>query len=487
MNIAAYCRVSTDSRDQLNSLSMQKTFFEEYAARHSHALVRVYADEGISGTKTKNRAAFLQLLHDARHGDFDAVVVKDISRFARNTVDFLNAIRQLKALGVETIFLTANQTVLGNSEFILTIFGALAQEESANTSKRVKFGKRLNAQKGRVPNLVYGYDKISGDYFTLQVNVYEAEVVRRVYSLYIDGGYGANKIAQILNADGVTTKRGCRWSQNAVSRILTNALYTGKVINGKQEVADFLTGVRRDVDASDWLVVHNEALRIIDDVVYDEAQRILSSRHEAFNVSRERQSNKYLFSTLIRCACCGYSFRRVERVYQSTRVKWVCGGRNAYGAGSCDNAIAIDEHGLIQCIKRYFVNLLKSKDGIMREIQSEFARIVGKHGKSASDTTAKSDRLVRQRQRYVDLYADGVITHEALLDKIGRIDRELDQMQRVDRGDAVDPSIRVTTLDDAVQLDRMNNAQLRRIIDKIIVDKDGAIDAYIKSAEHDTQ
>ena len=102
------------------------------------------------------------------------VGVKDISRFARNTVDFLQSIRTLKALGIETTFLTANMTVLGNSEFVLTIFGALAQEESANTSKRVKFGKKMNAQKGRVPNLVYGYDKTPGDYFHLRVNLQEA-------------------------------------------------------------------------------------------------------------------------------------------------------------------------------------------------------------------------------------------------------------------------------------------------------------------------
>lgn len=108
------------------------------------------------------------------------VIVKDISRFARNTVDFLQSIRQLKALNIETVFLTANQTVLGNSEFVLTIFGALAQEESANTSKRIKFGKKINAEKGRVPNFVYGYDKTNGDYFNLTVNQNEAKIVNEI-------------------------------------------------------------------------------------------------------------------------------------------------------------------------------------------------------------------------------------------------------------------------------------------------------------------
>lgn len=151
MNIAAYCRVSTDKEDQLNSLEAQKEFFSQYTQRTGDNLVRLYADEGISGTKIKNRKEFLRMMADAEHGLFDMVVVKDISRFARNTVDLLQNVRKLKALGIETQFLTANMTSMGNSEFVLTIFGALAQEESANTSKRVKFGKRMNAEKAASP------------------------------------------------------------------------------------------------------------------------------------------------------------------------------------------------------------------------------------------------------------------------------------------------------------------------------------------------
>ena len=181
MNIAAYCRVSTEKEDQLNSLEAQKNFFKEYTDRSGDRLVKLYADEGLSGTKIKNRKQFLKMMTDAECGLFDMVVVKDISRFARNTVDLLQNIRKLKSLGIETQFLTANMTSMGNSEFVLTVFGALAQEESANTSKRVKFGKKINAEKGRVPNIVFGYDKTIGDYFNLTINKAEADVVRRIY------------------------------------------------------------------------------------------------------------------------------------------------------------------------------------------------------------------------------------------------------------------------------------------------------------------
>ena len=293
MNIAAYCRVSTDKEDQLNSLEAQKEFFSEYTKRTGDNLVRLYADEGISGTKIKNRKEFLRMMSDAEHGLFDMVVVKDISRFARNTVDLLQNVRKLKALGIETQFLTANMTSMGNSEFVLTIFGALAQEESANTSKRVKFGKKMNAEKGRVPNIVYGYDKTIGDYFNLTINQEEAAVVRQIYEWYIKDGYGAAKISIFLNERGLRTKRNCQWSQNGVCRILTNELYTGKIINGKQEVTDFLTGQRADKDASEWMVVERPDLQIIDMETFEQAQQIMKSRGRAFKVDKQRQSNKY--------------------------------------------------------------------------------------------------------------------------------------------------------------------------------------------------
>jgi len=223
-------------------------------------------------------------------------------------------------------------TSMGNSEFVLTIFGALAQEESANTSKRVKFGKKLNAEKGRVPNIVYGYDKTIGDYFNLEINKEESKIVKQIYKWYTEKGYGAAKISNMLNEKGYRTKRNCKWSQNAICRILTNEIYTGKIINGKQEISDFLTGQRREKDETEWLVVERPELRIIEDEVFEKAQEILRGRNDAFNLNHERQSNKYLFSTLIKCKECGWSFRRTVRTYKNTYVRWVCSGRNGKGA-----------------------------------------------------------------------------------------------------------------------------------------------------------
>lgn len=493
MNIAAYCRVSTDKADQLNSLEAQKDFFAEYTQRTGDNLVRLYADEGISGTKIKNRREFLRMMADAEHGLFDMVVVKDISRFARNTVDLLQNIRKLKALGIETQFLTANMTSMGNSEFVLTIFGALAQEESANTSKRVKFGKKLNAEKGRVPNIVYGYDKIIGDYFNLTVNQEEAAVVRQIYHWYTQEGYGAAKISNLLNERKVRTKRNCQWSQNGICRILTNELYTGKIINGKQEVTDFLTGRREDRDETEWMVVERPDLQIVDKETFDQAQRIMTERGKAFKVNKERHSNKYLFSTLIKCKECGWSFRRTVRTYKNTYIRWVCSGHNGKGVDSCPNAVTVDEEELIEVLQEYFARLLEGKKQVVQYVISEFQKVYRARDENLNyekELTAQLDKLQRTRQKYMDMYADDLISREELNDRIGGMRQEIERLENelkmvsyhLTKGAQLEAILHQTfrEIEDITDVRQMTNAQLKRIIQKIEVDKDGTVDIYLR-------
>ena len=493
MNIAAYCRVSTDKSDQLNSLEAQKKFFTEYTEKNGHNLVRLYADEGISGTKIKNRKEFLRLMRDARHGLFDMVVVKDISRFARNTVDLLQSIRTLKALGIETTFLTANMTVLGQSEFVLTIFGALAQEESANTSKRVKFGKKMNAEKGRVPNIVYGYDKTIGDYFNLAINEGEARIVKQIYDWYLNEGYGAAKIANMLNERGLKTKRNCSFSQNAVCRILTNELYTGKIINGKQEVTDFLTGTRAEKDEAEWFVTDRPDLRIIEPEQFDRAQEILHGRHDTFRIKHERQSNKYLFSTLIKCKECGWSFRRTVRTYKNTYVRWVCSGHNGKGADSCPNAVTVDEDELIRALEEYFAGLLKAKKNIISYVVKEFTKIYKAKDDNENYEKGLNDQLARlkkTRQKYMDMYTDDLISRQELNEKIGGMKSEMERLENelklvqynLDKGGQLEDIIKKTfqSIEDITSVRDMTNEQLKQIIQKIEVDKDGNVDIYLR-------
>ena len=492
MNIVAYCRVSTDTTDQLNSLEAQKQFFTDYTARTGDNLVRLYADEGISGTKIKNRKEFLRMMKDADRSLFEMVVVKDISRFARNTVDLLQNIRKLKSLGIETQFLTSNMTSMGNSEFVLTIFGALAQEESANTSKRVKFGKRVNAQKGRVPNIVFGYDKTPGDYFNLTINDEQAATVRQIFKLYTSDGHGAAKISNLLNNCGVKTKRGCNWSQNAICRVLTNELYTGQIINGKEEVADFLTGQRVSRSETDWFVTERTDLRIIEPEVFELAQQIMKSRGQMFKSDRRRHSNKHLFSTLIKCKDCGWSFRRTVRTYKNTYVRWVCSGHNGRGAYSCPNAVTIDESELIRVIDEYFAGLLSHKKNAIRHVVGEFERIYKAKDENAEyekELSAKLDKLQKSRRKFMDMYADDLITREELNDKIGGGRKEIEHLENelrmvsynLTKGNRLEAILADTfkKIEDIVDVSLMSNTQLKKIIQRIEVDKDGNVEIYL--------
>ena len=493
MNIAAYCRVSTDKEDQLNSLETQKEFFLEYTKRTGDNLIKLYADEGISGTKIKNRKEFQRMLADAEKGLFDMVVVKDISRFARNTVDLLQSVRKLKALGIETQFLTANMTSMGNSEFVLTIFGALAQEESANTSKRIKFGKKMNAEKGRVPNIVYGYDKTIGDYFNLSINEEEAKVIRQMFTWYTEEGFGGAKIANMLNDRGIKTKRGNNWSQNSICRILTNEIYTGKIINGKEEIADFLTGQRKEKDESEWMVTVRPELRIIDDETFDKAQGILKGRHASFNLTHERQSNKHLFSTLIKCKDCGWSFRRSVRQYKNTYVRWVCSGHNGRGAGSCPNAITVDEEELIQVLQEYFQEVLSKKKRVIEHVTKEFQRVYKAKDENVEyekELNAELNKLRKSREKYMDMYTDDLISREELNERIGGMRKEIERLENelkmvsyhLTKGEQLEAILNSTfkQMEDITDVHEMTNNQLKRLIQKIEVDKDGNVDIYLR-------
>lgn len=493
MNIAAYCRVSTEKEDQLNSLDAQKEFFSEFTKRTGDTLVRLYADEGISGTKIKNRKEFLRMLNDAERGLFDMVVVKDISRFARNTVDLLQSVRKLKALGIETQFLTANMTNMGNSEFVLTIFGALAQEESANTSKRVKFGKKMNAEKGRVPNIVYGYDKTKGDYYNLTINEDEANIIRQMFEWYTKDGFGCAKIANMLNERNIKTKRGNNWTQNAVCRILTNELYTGKIINGKQEVADFLTGQRKDNDETEWMVAVRLEIRIIDDETFDKTQEILSGRHNTFNITHERQSNKHLFSTLIKCKECGWSFRRTVRTYKNTYVRWVCSGHNGRGVESCSNAVTVDEEELIDVLQDYFKEILAHKKKVVEHVVNEFQRVYKAKDENVEyekELTTELAKIRKSREKYMNMYTDDLISREELNEKVGGMRKEIERLENdlkmvsyhLTKGEQLEMVLNDTfkEIEDVADVHEMNNTQLKRIIQKIEVDHDKNVDIYLR-------
>ena len=483
MRIAAYCRVSTDKEAQIESLENQKLFFEDFAKRQGYALVQIYADEGISGKQVKNRTQFLRLLADAKLGLFDMVVVKDISRFARNTVDSLQAIRELKASHVEILFLSNNQTVLGNSEFMLTIFSALAQEESANLSKRVKFGLEVSAKKGKVPNFIYGYDRVDAQ--TLQVAPREAQVVAEVFHLYVKEGLGTRRIAAQLNERGIPTKKGGEWSPKTIRRILTNPIYAGVLLNHKTETIDFLTGAKRPRPREDWFVHPRAEYRIVDPDLYEKAQAIMKERQRRYMPEEEGPAGRYSgchrFSTLIRCGHCGYSFTR--RVWSSrlrTHVFWHCAGNHNRTAAFCPNTINLYEEDLLCHLKGYLLSILGDPDVFGREVAREVGRRLA--GEREQESAAKLEeqlrRLAVQMERQKDLYTEGILSMEELKvqrarleAKILELEKRLSHWQRRPQETGTEEAVSQELLD----LERWKNGDFRRLLEQITVEGDGTV------------
>lgn len=488
----AYARVSTDKEDQLNSLEMQKEFFDEYAGEKGFELVKIYADEGITGTKLRNRKEFQRMLLDAEGNKFDVLLVKDVSRFARNTVDGLTSLRTLQDNDIEVIF-TNNMGIIGNNEFLITIYFAIAQQESENTSKRVKFGKKQNMKKGKVPNQVYGYDKTIGDYFNLEKNPQEVAVIKRIFDYYVNMGIGASAIARILNEEGVKTKRGQIWYQNTITRILKNELYIGKIVNGKQEMKNIYSDKRRQVEEEEWIVVDRPDLAIIDEELFYKAQDILHGRYDSFHLGGIRHSNRNVFSNLLRCECCGYTFRKGQIRNKIPKHEWVCSYRNYNGAGACHNKTKVDESEMLDSIVAYLKGYYQNMNKMLEWTKSEFESLY-KETLPDSDSLENISMEIEQENKKLnkldlkferDIISIDEYAAEAkkIKARIVKLEYQLQDYKDTDKvSRQLDTLMKnlFTDIEKTISADMITNELLKNIIDKIVVCENGEIKVYMK-------
>lgn len=497
MKIAAYCRVSTEKEAQIDSLEKQIEFFNEFTKKNNYELYKLYADEGISGKQIKHRKQFQAMMQDAKAKKFDKVVVKDVSRFARNTVDLLQSIRELKSYGIEVDFLNNGEIMEGGSEFILTILGAMAQQESANMSKRVKFGKDITAKKGRVPNIVFGYDKIPDERYTLKINEEEAKIVKEIFESYVYKGIGTTKIAWNLNDRGIRTKKTkSKWVQTSIVRMLKNSIYTGRVTNKKSEVTDFITGTRKDLPEEEWITVERPEMRIISDELFNRAQDILAQRSNEFKLNNKREKTEYVFSTLIYCKHCGYSFRRIKRKYTEDGkeyIRWVCSGRNSMGVNHCPNTTIIDEEELLNAIKEYLKSIISNKKNFMKVVEKEFEKITKlreSNERSEESLLQEIEKVTVKKQKYMEMFQNEVINIQELKkytnplnEDIARLERELKLItSEIKEKDVLEKELSktISTVDDILNNQTITNAMLKTIIDVIEVDSDSNVEVRLK-------
>lgn len=497
MKISAYCRVSTEKEAQIDSLEKQIEFFNEFTKKNGYELYKLYADEGISGKQIKHRKQFQQMMQDAKAKKFEKVVVKDVSRFARNTVDLLQSVRELKSYGVQVDFLNNGEVMEGGSEFILTILGAMAQQESANMSKRVKFGKDITAQKGRVPNLVFGYDKIPNERYTLKINEEEAKIVKEIFESYVYKGIGTTKIAWNLNDRGIRTKKTkSKWVQTSIVRMLKNPIYTGRVTNKKSEVTDFITGTRKELPEEEWIVVEKPEMRIISDELFNRAQELLEQRSNEFKLNNKREKTEYVFSTLIYCKHCGYSFRRIKRKYTADGpeyIRWVCSGRNSMGVNHCPNTTVIDEEELLDAIKIYLKSIISNKKDFMKAVEKEFEKITKlreTNERSEESLLKEIEKVTVKKQKYMEMFQNEIINIQELKkytnplnEDIARLERELKLItSEIKEKDVLEKELNKTikTVDDILNNQTITNAMLKTIIDVIEVDSDSNVEVRLK-------
>jgi DNA invertase Pin-like site-specific DNA recombinase len=465
MKISAYCRVSTDKDEQLHSLQAQRDFFTDFAVKNGHELVEIYADEGITGTSTARRTAFNRMLKSAERKEFELIVTKEVSRFARNTVDTLQYTRLLKSLGVGVLFLSDNINTLDNDgELRLSIMATLAQEESRKISSRVKFGIEQANKKGRVPTTIFGYDGT-------KINLREAEIIRKIYYMYNYNGFGTRMIAKVLNEGGIITKRGCKWGESSVSRILRNPIYIGKIVSGKSEISDFITKKRNYISKDNWVEIERPELQIVSNEEFRKANAEMQKRCELYNTKRGRHNSKYLLSTLIKCSECGWSYHKLTRY--TNPHKWRCGG-NLHC--DCNNKFMVNEEELLLQIEDCFKEILQDKTALKRILDNQNKE----NNKGELNLTKDIKRislLETKRKKYIEMYTDGIISKTELNDYIKKITNELrvlrSQIQDVKSIESV-----YTAIKNVGRVSELNNVHIKEIIEKITVNSNGEIEIW---------
>jgi DNA invertase Pin-like site-specific DNA recombinase/uncharacterized protein YqgQ len=391
--VAAYCRVSTDKNDQQNSFESQKRYFKEYIDREPlWTLAGVFADEGKSGTSTKKRAAFNEMINCAKRGEFDLIITKEISRFARNTLDSIHYTRELKKLGVGVFFLGDNiNTLDADSELRLTIMSSIAQEESRKTSERVKWGQRRRMEQGVVFGRdLLGYDVQSGKLF---VNESGAEIVRLIFKKFVNENKGTHVIARELREKNIKSVRIKEWKNTAVLRVLRNEKYCGDLVQKKTITPDYLTHEKKyNRGEEDFIIIKNNHEPIVSREIFEAAARILNARALS-QTGKAKYSNRYIFSGKIKCGNCNSSYVARKRRY----LVWSC-------CKSCGNKGVRDE----------------TVKNAVDELNIKRERI----NKSEKNSQEKHRALNAKKARLTGLYVDGIIEHEEYLSAREKLEKE---------------------------------------------------------------
>ncbi|WP_395815342.1 recombinase family protein [Clostridium sp. C45] len=434
--VVYYGRVSTEHEAQLAALENQLQWYDDQTSRHTNwNVLQKYIDEGITGTQAKKRPAFLKMLEDARAGKFDLIVTREVCRFARNTVDTLVTTRELKNLGIEVYFVEDNiWTMDGDGELRLTIMATLAQEESRKVSERVRAGQKISRDKGVLygNGNIIGYDRVGGTYV---INEEQAETVRMIYDLYLQGN-GLTKVAKEISRRGRKDGHGnVSWTSSKISRILRNATYMGYKCYLKSFSNNYLEQKRiNNLDESSYLYVKGDFEPIISEEVWEKCNEIRKTRTTKLKVNNEervygKKATEDVWLRKLRCSC-GSTFRknkwrtnkRGDEVFGYQCYNQVNNGSKKFRE---KNGLDTEGYCDIRMVGDWKLEIMAKKvlEGVWldhKEAVLEVYRLLNEHYQSDAKTnqaalSAIEGKITRAKHKIdnlIDMRSDGEITKE---------------------------------------------------------------------------
>ncbi len=453
LRVAAYCRVSTDSDEQATSYEAQVEHYTEYIQKNPDwVLAGIYADDGISGTNTKKRTEFNRMIDDCMDGAIDMVITKSISRFARNTLDCLKYIRQLKEKNIPVFFEKESiNTLDAKGEVLITIMASLAQQESQSLSQNVKLGLQFRYQNGKVQinhNRFLGYTKDANG--NLIIDPEQAEVVKRIYHEYLEG-YTMEKIAVGLEIDGVLTGAGgTKWYTSTVNKILRNEKYIGDALLQKTYTTDFLNKTRKKNNGIvPQYYVEGDHEAIIPKEIYLQVQEELVRRrvvNTSANGKKRTYSSNHCFTQIIYCGECGEMFRRIHwNNHGCKSIVWRCLSRLESTGLEC-HARTVNEKELEKVVIKAMNELLSHRESYQGKLQRNIAAVIRVAETGSTDVidekllALQQELLKRAHQR--EAYDD-------IANEIFRL-RELKQQVAVDTASQDEQISRITELQDFI-------------------------------------
>ncbi len=399
LRVTFYARVSTDFNVQLNLLDNQITYYTDFIRKNPNwEYVDGYVDEGISGVSTAKRGRFNEMIEDAKAGMFDLIVTKEVSRFARNTLDSIRFTRELLASGVAVYFQNDNINTLDeDSELRLTIMSSMAQDESRKISNRVRFGHQQAIKKGTVlgTNNMYGYIKKDGK---LMIDETQADFVRELFEMYATGEFSMKQMEKHFYQKGIRNSKGKMLSHSTMSNIIRNPKYKGYYAGNKVRITDLFTKKQKFLPEEEWVMYKDETGEtvpaIVSEELWDKANEVLYMRSQDVITAQHKTVHQNLLTGKLICAHCGMPYYRKDAVSKGGEKisKWVCSGKIKNGASSCPSRAIYESE-----IKPIIEDIFKSGQQHIEELSACVLKLVSE----VLDTNENKDELNRLNQELI--------------------------------------------------------------------------------------